>query len=355
MVMLAEDVEFVIGVDTHRDTHSFAVVDRTGGVRHQGRESTTVAGLRRLVDAAVRDAAGSRLWAVEQTGSWGAGLLMVLTELGERVVEIDRPSRPARRNGAKDDDLDAVRAAREALSREHLAAPRCRGSREAIRALLTARRAVVQQRSAAICQLRSLVITAPPALRETLRHLARRKLIATCAALRVHDRYDDERRGTVVAMRSTARRIEFLYAQTAELETELERLIRLDCPDLLAINGVGIVSAAQLLVSWSHPGRVRSEAAFAAMAGAAPIPASSGQTVRHRLNRSGDRQLNRALHQIVLSRMRSGDQATRDYVCRRQSEGRSTREIQRCLKRAVARQIFRFLEAHARRHPLDAQ
>jgi transposase len=184
-------------------------------------------------------------------------------------------------------------------------------------------------------------------MRESMRGLNRAKLITTCARLHLMERHDDERRGTVLALRSTARRIEFLGEQIAELDGELERLLRSECPDLLDLVGVGVVTGTQVLVTWSHPGRVRSEAAFAAIAGVAPIPASSGQTVRHRLNRSGDRQLNRALHNIVLTRMRHDDR-TKDYVARRQAEGRSTREIQRCLKRAVARQLFRFLEARSR-------
>jgi hypothetical protein len=162
MVMLAADIAFVIGVDTHKDTHSAAVLDRTGSVVWRGRDATTPAGLRRLVDTAHDHALGQRLWAIEQTGSYGSGLVMLLEALGEVAVEIDRPSRPARRNGAKNDDLDAVRAAREALSREHLAAPRSRGRREAIRALLTARRGAIHARTAAICQLKALVVIAAP-------------------------------------------------------------------------------------------------------------------------------------------------------------------------------------------------
>jgi transposase len=313
----------------------------------RGRDATTPAGLRRLVDTAHDHARGQRLWAIEQTGSYGSGLVMLLEALGEVAVEIDRPSRPARRNGAKNDDLDAVRAAREALSREHLAAPRSRGRREAIRALLTARRGAIHARTAAICQLKALVVIAAPELRESLRGLSRTRLITTCARLHLMERHDDERRATVLALRSTARRIQFLTDQADELQAELDRLVRAECPALLDLPGVGVLTAAQVLVTWSHPGRVRNEAAFAAIAGVAPIPASSGQTVRHRLNRSGDRQLNRALHNIALSRMRY-DPTTRDYVTRRQADGRSTREIQRCLKRSIARQLFRFLERHAR-------
>lgn len=146
-----------------------------------------------------------------------------------------------------------------------------------------------------------------------------------------------------MALRATARRIERLSEEVAELQAELDRLVRAACPQLLGLAGLGVITSAQVLVSWSHPGRIRSEAAFAALAGVAPIPASSGQVSRHRLSRQGDRQLNRALHNVVLVRLRH-DPATRAYAARRQAEGRSLREIQRCLKRAVARQLFRFLE-----------
>jgi transposase len=148
---------------------------------------------------------------------------------------------------------------------------------------------------------------------------------------------------TAWVLRCTAQRIQLLAAEAALLRTELERLVAAVAPWLLELPGVGPISAAQVLVSWSHAGRLRSEAAFAALAGANPIPASSGQVVRHRLNRGGDRQLNRALHTIVLARLRD-DPASRAYAARRRSEGKSTREVRRCLKRAVARQLFKLLQ-----------
>lgn len=346
MAILAEDFVHVVGVDTHAQTHTAAVVDRTGAVRAEFSDTTDPAGLERLVEAARGAAPAARLWAVEQTGSYGAGLTALLGALGETVVEIDRPARPARRRG-KDDGLDALRAAREALSRAHLASPRARGAREALRVLLATRRASVAARSAAICQLKALVVTAPSALRQSLRGLPRAELVRTCSRLHLMQRHDEERRAAALALRATARRIEYLAEEAAHLEAELTRLVRRLCPQLLGLSGLGVITSAQLLVSWSHPGRIRSEAAFAALAGVAPLPASSGQVSRHRLSRQGDRQLNRALHNIVLVRLRH-DRATRSYAARRAAEGRSLREIQRCLKRAVARQLFRFLERHAR-------
>jgi transposase len=192
-------------------------------------------------------------------------------------------------------------------------------------------------------QLKALIVGAPEELRAELRGLASRQQIARCAALRDRPARSLEHRMTIRALRSTARRIQRLAVEAAELRAELERLVAAVAPWLLELPGVGPISAAQILVSWSHAGRLRSDAAFAALAGANPIPASSGQVIRHRLNRGGDRQLNRALHTIVLARLRD-DPATRTYAARRRGEGTSIREIRRRLKRAVARQLFKLLE-----------
>jgi transposase len=262
------------------------------------------------------------------------------------VVEIDRPRRPLRRNGAKSDQLDAQRAAREALGREHLAVPRKRGEREAIRLALRARDNAVRSRTVAICHLKSVLISAPETLRSSLRKARGDELITRCARLRIAPSHSLERRMTVRVLRLTARRILALEAEAAELEVELTELVGTVCPALLAVKGVGAISAAELINAWSHHGRLRSEAAFAMLAGTAPIPASSGQTVRHRLNRSGDRQLNRALHTIALTRIKH-DPETRAYAERRQAEGKTPREIKRCVKRYLARRLFRLMEAEA--------
>lgn len=347
MSMLAEQVDFVIGVDTHRDTNTAAVVEaKTVAVIDHTECSTDALGYKRLVAFANKHAPGRRVWAIEGTGSFGAGLTTFLLELGEWVVEIDRPARPARRDGAKNDELDAVRAAREALSRDHLAAPRARGDREAMRVLLAARQGAVVARTKAIGQLKALIVNAPEGLREQLRRGTTDQQLDRCARLRTLTTHSVEHRTTVRAIRAVARRALFLEAEAAEHESELELLVAQACPQLLDLPGVGAITAAQFLVSWSHRGRIRSEAAFAALAGVAPIPASSGKVVRHRLNRGGDRQLNRALHTVVLSRQRHHDE-TKAYTARRTAEGKSPREIKRCLKRAVAREIYRLLEAHA--------
>lgn len=332
----------IIGVDTHKHTHTAAALSPTGAVIDQLTVSADPAGYRQLVAFGQRHRAAS--WAVEGTASFGAGLTATLLARGERVAEVDRPQRPARRGGVKSDEVDAVRAARQALAGVGVSEPRCRGEREAIRVLLATRSQAVEFRTAAISALHSLVTSAPEHLRQRLRALPLGALLATCAALRGSSRQSAEEFATVLAMRATARRALSCECEAVELEAQIHALVRQMAPGWLDHLGIGPVVAAQLIVSWSHRGRVCSEAAFAKLAGVAPIEASSGTVVRHRLNRSGDRQLNRALHTIVLVRMRQ-DPDTKAYVARRVAEGKSPREVKRCLKRYIARQLFRELES----------
>ena len=346
MGMLADQVDYVIGVDTHRDSHSAAVCGPSGAVAAETTVPADAFGYKRLLRFAREQAAGRRVWAIEGTGSFGAGLTTVLLEQGEWVVEVDRPARPARRNGAKSDELDAARAAREALSRPHLAQPRRRGDREALRVLLATRESAIIARTKAIAQLKALIVNAPDTLRQQLRTLNSDKQLARCSHLRINAAHSTERRATIIALRSTARRALALETEAAQLEAVLQPVVSELAPALLAEPGVGVITAAQLLSSWSHPGRFRSEAAFASLAGAAPIPASSGQLMRHRLNRGGDRQLNRALHTIALSRLAHHPE-TKRYAARRAVEGKTPREIKRCLKRHLARRLYRLLETQA--------
>jgi transposase len=341
--MLAEIVDIVIGVDTHKSTHTAAVVSAsTGAALDELTIDTDPDGYAALVGLVERHG-GLRAWAIEGTGSYGAGLARFLAERGEWVIELDRPNRAARRNGAKSDPLDAVRAAREALARPHLAEPRNDGERAALAVRLTARRSAVEASGDAQRQLHALVVAASETLRARLRHKTTTQMVAVCARLRVDARWDITTRHTAAVLRDLARRIKDLNAEAAHHEHAILELVRSWRPDLLELCGVGPIVAAVVLCAWSHPGRVRSEAAFAMLAGTAPIPASSGQTVRHRLNRYGDRQLNRALHTIVLSRLRY-DPDTRVYAQRRRAEGKTDREIRRCLKRYITRQLYRHLE-----------
>lgn len=211
-----------------------------------------------------------------------------------------------------------------------------------MRALIVAREGAVVARTAALNELRALIVSAPPELRERLQGRSRAALVDACVRLRGGS--DPERAALCLALRSLGRRIGALREEADELEGELARRVAEIAPQLLARRGVGPICAGWLLVSWSQPGRLRSEAAFARLAGVAPIPASSGKVVRHRLDRGGDRRLNRALHTIVLSRRRL-DPETKAYIARRVSEGKSEREAVRCLKRYLARSLFRLLEA----------
>jgi transposase len=345
MAMLADSVEVVIGVDTHKQTHTAAVVAAvTGQTLATLTVAATPGGYQQLLEVADRHCR-QRVWAVEGTGGYGAGLTRFLAAHHERVVELDRPKRAARRHGAKSDPLDATRAAREALGRDQLAQPRATGPRAALSVRLAARRSAVQAAGDAQRQLHALVIAAPPALRERLRAVgSTRQLVAACARMRVHTDWDVETSSTAATLRSLARRIRELTTEAADHRQAILVLVRAwRRPDLLARPGVGPIVAATVLCAWSHPGRCRSDAAFAMLGGAAPIPASSGQTVRVRLNRSGDRQLNQALYTVALTRLRT-DPATRAYADRRRAQGKTNREIKRCLVRYIARQLYRLLE-----------
>lgn len=341
---LREVVDVIIGVDTHVHTHTAAVVETgTGGVLDEITVETTADGYARLIEFADEHAV-LRAWAIEGTGGHGAGLARYLADREELVVELDRPQRTQRRNGAKSDPLDAVRAAREALSRARLGTPRAGGARQALSVLLAARRSAVQAATDAQRQVFNLVIAAPEQIRDRFRGHKLPTMILIASRLRTRADWDVETLSTVTAPRSLARRAQTLTQEAAEHEKAILAIVRSWRPDLLAQPGVGPIVAATVLCAWSHPGRIHSEAAFAMLAGVAPIPANSGQvTNRHRLNRYGDRQLNRALHTIVLSRIRY-HQDTRDYLARRTTEGKTPREIKRCLKRYVARDLYRLLE-----------
>jgi transposase len=350
MGMLADRAEYVIGVDTHRDSHTVAVCTSSGAVICETTVAADASGYERLLRFGCEQAPGRRVWAIEGTGSFGAGLTSFLLEQAEWVVEVDRPARPARRDGAKSDQLDAARAAREALSRKHLAQPRGRGDREALRVLLAVRQGAVLARTQAIGQLKGLIINAPDQLRQQLRQLSTDEQLTRCARLRSARSHTIELQATIVALRLAARRALALGAEADELEARLQPLVQGLAPALLAEPGVGVITAAQILNAWSHPGRFRSEAAFASLAGTAPVPASSGKLIRHRLNRGGDRQLNRALHTIALSRLTHHPE-TKHYAARRTAEGKTAREIRRCLKRHLARRLYRILETSATASP----
>lgn len=344
--MLAELVDHVIGVDPDRDRVTAVVIDSaTKGEIDQIEAAATPAGYRAVLEwADVWSTAEGRVWSIEGAGSYGAGLCATLQAEGEWVVEFDHPEARSDKDGAKTDGLDATRAARELLGRSRFSTPRSRGRREALRALMVARRGAQHARVSAINELKALVVTAPVQLREELRGLTLTALIDRCRRLRVGAGPDIELAGTKLAMRLLARRVINLSDEVKTIDAELERIVTDMAPQLLDEFGVGPMTAAQVIISWSHPGRCRNEAAFARLAGTAPLPANSGQTQdRHRLSRGGDRHLNRALHTIVLTRARSHPD-TRAYIARRTSQGKTAREARRCVKRYLARRLYRLLE-----------
>jgi transposase len=330
------------GVDTHLDVHVAAAVDANGGVLGVESFPTTSAGFARLHDWLTSFGVVARV-GVEGTGAYGAGLARALRGSGLEVVEVDRPNRQLRRRVGKSDAVDAVEAARAALSgRASGIAKTADGNAEAIRALLIAKRSARDTRIMCLNQIRHLGFTGPDELRERLRGVPRTRLARTAAAFRPSGT-EPVMYATKLALQTLGRRVLDLDTTTERLDDQLAALVRAVKPNLLALDGVGIDTAAILIVAaGDNPQRLRSEAAFAHLCGVAPIEASSGKTIRHRLNRGGNRQANHALWRIVFTRM-NGDHRTRIYVERRLKEGRSKPEIIRILKRYVAREIYKEL------------
>jgi transposase len=267
---LREVVDVVIGVDTHVHTHAAAVVDAgTGGVLDEITVEASAEGYAELVEFA-NNHATLRAWAIEGTGGHGAGLSRHLLASSEIVIEVDRPKRAARRNGAESDPLDAIRAAREAMARPRLGTPRTGGERQALSVLLAARRSAINASTEAQQQVFSLVIAAPDPIRGRFRGQKLAAMLTTAANLRVHACWDTETTSTVVALRTLARRAHAMLTEARDLQKAIVAIIRSWRPDLLEEFGVGPIVAATVLCAWSHPGRIHSEAAFAMLAGVAP-------------------------------------------------------------------------------------
>jgi transposase len=345
MAMLAERVDAVIGADTHRDTHALEMAAPAGVPIAALTVPNSAAGFAAALAWIADHAPGPRLVAaLEGTRSYGIGLARALDAAGLTVVEVECPRRRGRRRG-KSDPIDAHLAATAALALDaaKLPVPRADGDREALRILLGARRDLTRTRTRQVNALRALLRGGD----DTDRDLARGRLpAATLTALaRRRGRADDTVETTVrrAEVRRLARATAAAGRELADNRRQLATLVQTMAPGLQDRRGLGPVDAAQILVSWSHPGRCHSDAAFAALAGVCPVPASSGHTVRNRLNRGGDRALNRALHDIALTRCRC-DPRTRAYLARRRAEGKTDREIRRCLTRYIARELFRTLE-----------
>jgi transposase len=329
------------GVDTHLDVHVAAAVDATGGLLGVESFATTPAGYVELHGWLAGFGTVVRV-GVEGTGAYGAGLARHLRGRGLLVIEVDRPNRQERRRNGKSDVLDAIEAARAALSgRASGIAKSADGDVEAIRALLVARRSARDVRIKYLNQIRHLGFTAPDELRERLRGVPREHLARTAASLRPAPTAGSVMHATKLAIRTLGRRVLDLEADSRRLDELIAELVTRTAPSLLEVYGVGSHTAAILLVAaGDNPHRLKSEAAFAHLCGVAPLPASSGKTQkRFRLNPGGNRQANHALWRIVFTRM-SSDERTRKYVARRLAEGRSTREVMRVLKRYVARELY---------------
>jgi transposase len=330
------------GVDTHADTHVAAALDAIGGLLGVQEFPATMAGYARLLDW-LGGFGTVCLVGIEGTGSYGAGLARHIAAAGIRVVEVDRADRQDRRRQGKSDPLDAVSAARAAQSGRARGMPKGRdGQVEAIRALMVAKRTARSERVQTINQARSLIVTGPDDLRARFARHSADDLVAGLASLRPRAG-ETVGYATRMALRELGRRTQFLDSQLNRLDELIVPLVTARAPGLLALYGVGPDTAAMLLVAaGDHPGRLRSEAAWAHLCAAAPIPASSGKVTRHRLNPGGDRQANHALYRIVITRM-SSHPRTRAYVARRTAEGLSKKEIIRCLKRYVAREVYAHL------------
>jgi len=347
------DAPVFLGVDTHSEAHVAVALDGAGGRLGELVVPNDRAGYARLWDWAmslgILVAAG-----VEGTGSYGAGLSRFLRARGASVQEVNRTSRQHRRRHGKHDAGDAEAAARQVLSGTAAGEPKgADGAAESLRALRVARRSAVKAKTQAANQLHALLSTAPDELREGLRGLPTKHLAAKASRFRCGAGPVDPARATKLAMRSVARRHQALSGEIAELDAHIEALVEEAAPELVALEGVGPDTAAALLIAaGDNPERLKSEASFAHLCGTAPVPASSGKVVRHRLNPGGNRDANRALHVVALNRLRR-DPRTQEYLARRTAEGKSKKEALRCLKRYIARETYRavLLDVGAGRPP----
>ena len=333
------------GVDTHKDTHVAAVVNDLGAVVATDSFPNRASGHRDLAAWLNRFGVLDRV-GIEGTGSYGAGLARHLRASGIAVAEVNRPDRSARRTEGKSDPLDAVAAARAVLSGRDAGVPKSGdGIVESIRLLRVARRSAIGSRTQCVNQIHTVVDTAPADQHDRWTVLRTHELIklgleldvATCGV-------EDPAVSAEWTLRCLAERATFLDTQITEIDSRLDALVTAAAPSLVALFGVGTDTAGALIVAaGDNPQRLRSEASFAALCGVNPLPASSGRTTRHRLNRGGDRTANQALWRIALVRM-AHDPETRTYVDKRTEQGLSKREIIRCLKRYIARQVFPHLQ-----------
>ncbi len=343
-IMIAETTDVIGGVDTHQDLHTAAIVSIDGAVLGTESFSTTRAGYRAMLRW-FRSYGELLRVGVEATGTYGAGITRHLALAGVPVLEVTGPNRAQRRTKGKDDTLDAIAAAQAALTGQRVQVAKDRsGAVEALRVLRTTRKTALKCRRAALQQLHNTIVAAPDEVRDQVRNLTRMQLIRTCVGWRPDTvAFRDPVVATKISLKSLAQRILELNDEIAELDRFIAPLVAELAPTLLKLEGVGTENAGEFIVAaGENPDRLHCEASFAMLCGACPIPASSGKTQRHRLNRGGNRRANSALHMVAICRMRT-DPRTKLYVARRTDEGRSKREIMRCLKRYVAREVYKAL------------
>lgn len=329
------------GVDTHKDLHVAAVVDEYDRVIQTGTFAATRQGYRKML-AWMRSLGELQKVGVESTGTYGAGLLRFLQASGVEVLEVTAPDRQDRRRRGKNDDLDAQNAAHAAFAGRRTVTPRSRdGMVESLRILKACRDTAVSARRVALQMLHNTIVCAPEGLRDQLRRMTRMQMIRTVAAWRPDlTAYRDVEAAYRIGLKSLARRYLELHDEIADLDMMIAAIVAELAPDLIARNCIGNNGAAQLLLTaGDNPDRLKSEAGFAALCGVSPVPASSGKTVRHRLNRGGDRAANSALHIIAIGRLRT-DEKTKAYVARRTAEGHSKLDAIRSLKRYIAREVY---------------
>jgi transposase len=338
--------DVTVGVDTHRDSHTAAVLDAQGRLLGTAAFPTTPAGYRRLIEWAggwgTVTAAG-----VEGTGSWGAGLTRHLQETGITVIEVIRPNRQHRRRHGKSDTTDAVAAARAVQSGEASGTPRGGGATESLRMLRVARNSARKAKTQVANQIKAVVVTGPAELRQELRDRPTTELAKLVARFRPGPDLADPSTAAKTALQALGRHWLFLDTQIGELTAQIADLTTATAPPaLLDEKGIGPIVAADLLITHgTNPDRIGSAAAFAALCGSSPVDMSSGQQLRHRLNRGGDRQANAALYRAVIVRLRY-HQPTRDYMQRRLAQGKTKKEVIRCLKRSLARKVYKILRDH---------
>lgn len=334
--------QIIIGVDTHKYAHVAVALDHLGARIAAQHVAANREGYAHLEAWAASLAGNGRVvaYGVEGTGSYGVGLASFLRRTGHRVIEVNRSDRRSRRSNVKSDTLDAEAAARAVLGGQARAVPKSAdGTAEMIRQIKIARDTARKAKTSAIVTLKSVIVTAPAELREQISGLSDKALIDRCAGLRP-GAVSSPTASTKHALRTLAKRFQILEAEIREHDTIRDDLIRSHAPTLREAIGIGADTAAEMLIVFGdNPERIHSEAAFSKLCGASPVPASSGMTNRHRLSRAGHREANAALYRAVIVRMRF-HQPTIDYVARRTSEGLSKRDIIRCPKRYLAREIY---------------